>query len=56
LFLGGLLTFLFARQFLMPLASLLAAITFMLSGYFIISSTCRTWSVEVLTPGIFLTF
>jgi len=56
LFLGGLLTFLFARQFLMPLASLLAAITFMLSGYFIIYLNMPHVSVEVLTPGIFLTF
>ncbi len=56
LFLGGLLTFLFARRFLAPLPSLFAAITFMLSGYFIIYLNMPHLSVEVLTPGIFLTF
>src|SRR5262249_43451325 len=35
LLLGGMLAYLFARQFLSSLPSLIAAISFMLSGYFI---------------------
>ena len=56
LFLGGLLTFLFARQFLTALPSLVAATTFMLSGYFIVYLNMPHLSVEVLTPGVFLMF
>jgi hypothetical protein len=56
LFLSGLLAFLFARQFLTALPSLFAAITFMLSGYFIIYLNMPHLSVEVLTPGVFLAF
>lgn len=56
LFVGGLLMFLFARQFLSALPSLFAAVTFMLTGYFIIYLNIAHLSVEVLIPGIFLTF
>jgi len=56
LFLGGMLMFFFARQFLTALPSLFAAVTFMLSGYFIIYLNIAHLSVEVLTPGVFLTF
>jgi hypothetical protein len=56
LLLGGLLMFLFARQFLTALPSLFAAITLMLSGYFIIYLNMPHLSVEVLTPGFFLVF
>jgi Bacterial membrane protein YfhO len=56
LFLGGMLMFLFARQFLTALPALVAATTFMLSGYFIIYLNIAHLSVEVLTPGIFLVF
>ena len=56
LFLGGILTFFFARQFLSALPSLFASVTFMLSGYFIIYLNMPHLSVEVLTPGLFLTF
>lgn len=56
LFLGGMLMFFFARQFLSALPSVFAAITFMLSGYFIIYLNIAHLSVEVLTPGVFLTF
>jgi len=56
LLLGGMLTFFFARQFLTALPSLFAAVTFMLSGYFIIYLNIAHVSVEVLTPGVFLTF
>lgn len=56
LFVGGLLMFLFARQFLSALPSLFAAVTFMLTGYFIIYLNIAHLSLEVLIPGIFLTF
>jgi hypothetical protein len=56
LFLAGVLTFLFARLFLDFAASLFAAISFMLSGYFIIYVDMPHLSVEVLLPGLFLTF
>jgi hypothetical protein len=56
LFLAGFLTFLFARLFLAYTASLFAAITFMLSGYFILYLNMPHLSVEVLLPAIFLTF
>jgi hypothetical protein len=55
LFLAGLLTFAFARLFLDFAASLFAAISFMLSGYFIIYLDMPHLSVEVLLPGLFLT-
>jgi hypothetical protein len=55
LLLGGLLALLFARQFLSALPSVVAAVTFMLSGYFIVYLNTPHLSVEVLTPGIFLT-
>jgi hypothetical protein len=56
LLLGGMLMFFFARQFLTALPSLFAAITFMLSGYFIIYLNIAHLSVEVLIPGVFLAF
>lgn len=56
LLLGGMLAFFFARQFLTALPSLFAAVTFMLSGYFIIYLNIAHLSVEVLIPGVFLTF
>jgi len=56
LFLGGVLMYLFAAQFLSALPSVFAAVTFMLTGYFIIYLNIAHLSVEVLTPGIFLTF
>jgi hypothetical protein len=56
LLLGGLLAFLFACQFLSALPSVVAAVTFMMSGYFIIYLNMPHLSVEVLTPGILLTF
>lgn len=56
LFLGGALMYFFAAQFLGALPSLFAAVTFMLTGYFIIYLNIAHLSVEVLTPGIFLTF
>ena len=56
LLLGGTLMFLFARLFLPALPSLFSAVTFMLSGYFIIYLNIAHLSVEVLTPGIFLAF
>jgi membrane protein YfhO len=56
LFLGAMLMYAFARQFLTALPSLFAAVTFMLSGYFIIYLNIAHLSVEVLTPGLFLAF
>jgi len=56
IFVGGLLMFLFARQFLTALPSLVAAVTFMLSGYFVIYLGIAHVSVEVLIPGVFLAF
>src|SRR4051812_20718831 len=56
LLLGGMLAYLFARQFLAFLPSLFAAITFMLSGYFINYLNMPHLSVEVLTPGMLLAF
>ena len=56
LFVGGLLMFLFARLFLEFLPSLAAAVTFMLSGYFIVFINMPHLSVEVLAPGVLLTF
>ena len=54
LFLAGLLTFFFARLFLGHAASLFAAITFMLTGYFILYLGMPHLSVEVLLPAVFL--
>jgi Bacterial membrane protein YfhO len=56
LLLGAMLMYAFARQFLTALPSLFAAVTFMLSGYFIIYLNIAHLSVEVLTPGLFLAF
>src|SRR5205085_11926159 len=56
LLLGGMLMFFFARQFLTALPSLFAAVTFMLSGYFVIYLGIAHVSVEVLIPGVFLAF
>ncbi|MGB9366372.1 MAG: hypothetical protein WCE79_10200 [Xanthobacteraceae bacterium] len=56
LLLGGLLGYFFARQFLAFLPALFAAITFMLSGYFILYLNMPHLSVEVLTPGLLLAF
>ena len=56
LLVGGLLGYLFARQFMAFLPSLVAAITFMLSGYFINYLNMPHVSAEVLTPGLLLAF
>ena len=56
LLLGGMLAYFFARQFLAFLPALFAAISFMLSGYFIVFLNMPHVSVEVLTPGLLLTF
>jgi hypothetical protein len=55
LFIAGLLMFFFARLFLGFYPSLFAAISFMLSGYFIIYMDMSHLSVEILLPGLFLT-
>ena len=55
LFVAGLLTFFYARLFLGFLPSLFAAVTFMLTGYFIILIGMPHLSVEVLLPGLLLT-
>ena len=55
LFVAGMLTFLYARLFLSFLPSLFAAVTFMLTGYFIILIGMPHLSVEVLLPGLLLT-
>jgi hypothetical protein len=54
LLLGGMLAYFLARQSLQFLPSLLAAITFMLSGYFINYLNMPHLSAEVLTPGMLL--
>jgi hypothetical protein len=56
LFLAGILTFLFARLFVDYAAAVFASIAFMLNGYFIIYLDMPHLSVEVLLPGLFLTF
>lgn len=56
LFVAGLLMFFFARFFLSFAPSLFAAVTFMLSGYFILYLNMPHLSVEVLLPGVFLAF
>ena len=56
LFVAGVLMFLFARLFLASVPSLFAAITFMLTGYFILFLNMPHLSVEVLLPGVFLAF
>jgi hypothetical protein len=56
LLLGGLLTYFLARQFLTSLPSLFAAVTFMLSGHFMLYLNMPHLSVEVLTPGLLLAF
>lgn len=56
LLLGGLLMYFFARQFLGFLPSLFAAITFTLSGHFILFLNMPHLSVEVLGPGLLLAF
>src|SRR3954463_10058353 len=56
LLIGGMLAYLFARRFLGFLPSLVAAISFMLSGYFINYLNMPHLSVEVLTPGMLLAF
>jgi hypothetical protein len=55
LFVAGALMFLFARQFLDELASLVSAITFMLTGYFVLYLNMPHVSVEVLAPGLLFT-
>jgi hypothetical protein len=55
LFVAGALMFLFARQFLDELASLVSAITFMLTGYFVVYLNMPHVSVEVLAPGLLFT-
>ena len=54
LFVAGILMFLFSRLFLGLTSSLFAAITFMLSGYFIAYINMPHLSVEVLLPGLLL--
>jgi membrane protein YfhO len=56
LFLAGLLMFFFARLFLDLMASLFAAIAFMLNGYFILYLRMPHMSVEILLPAVFLAF
>ncbi len=56
LFVGALLMFLFARQFLTALPSLFSAIAFSLTGYFTVFLNMPHLSVEVLTPGVLLAF
>ena len=56
LFVAGLLMFLFARVFLGFIPSLFAAVTFMLTGYFVTFLNMPHLSVEVLLPGVFLAF
>lgn len=56
LLLAGLLTFFFARLFLRFAPSLFAALTFMLTGYFIVYLNMPHLSAEVLLPGFFWTF
>ena len=56
LLLGGMLAYLFARQFLSFVPALFAAISFGLSGYFISYLNMPHLSVEVLTPGLLLAF
>lgn len=53
---AGILTFFFARFFLSVLPSAVAAVTFMLTGYFTIYLNMPHVSVEVLAPGLFLAF
>lgn len=53
---AGILTFFFGRFFLSVLPSALAAVTFMLTGYFTIYLNMPHVSVEVLAPGLFLAF
>jgi hypothetical protein len=55
LLVAGLLMYFFVRLFLDRPASLSAAVTFMLSGYFILFLNMPHLSVEVLLPGAFLT-
>ncbi len=56
LLVGGSLTFFFASLFLGFRPSLFAAIAFMLSGYFTLYMDMPHLSVEVLLPGLCLTF
>jgi hypothetical protein len=56
LLLAGILTFLFARLFLDYAAAVFASIAFMLNGYFIVFLGMPHLSVDVLLPGLFLTF
>lgn len=56
LFLAGLLTFIFARLFLDFLPSLFTAISFMLTGYLSLNLGLPFLSVDVLLPGLFLSF
>ena len=56
LLVAGVLMFLFARLFLARLPAIMSAITFMLTGYFIVFLNMPHLSVEILTPGLFFTF
>jgi Bacterial membrane protein YfhO len=56
LFIAGILAFLFARQFLGQAEAVFASIAFTLNGYFVIFLDMPHLSVEVLLPGLFLTF
>jgi hypothetical protein len=56
IFLAALLTYFFTRQFLSALPSLFSALAFALTGYFIIYLNMPHVSVEILIPGILLSF
>lgn len=56
LLVAGVLAFLFARLFVDRLSSIVAGTAFMLNGYFAVYLNMPHLSVEVLTPGLLLTF
>lgn len=56
LLVAGVLMFLFARLFLDRLSSIVAGTAFMLNGYFAVFLNMPHLSVEVMTPGLLLTF
>ena len=56
LLLAGVLMFLFARFFVTTLPSMVAAVTFMLTGYFTIYINMPHLSTEVMAPGLLFGF
>jgi hypothetical protein len=56
LFVAGLLMFLFARMFVGHLPAILAAVSFMLTGRFIVVMDMPFLSVEILLPGLLAAF